>query len=131
MNTPEPTVYVVDDDENVRNSLSQLAEAVGLNVKTFPSAQKLLDSDDYSYPGCLVLDIRMPGMSGLELQRELKDLSSNIPIIFITGHGDIGIASEAFKNGAIDFIEKPFRDQVLLEAVNRAIKSSMEIQLIK
>ena len=98
----EPTVYVVDDDENVRKSLAQLIEAIGYNVELFSSGQELLDSYDSTKPGCLVLDIRMPGMSGLGLQEKLAKYRDILPIIFITGHGDVATATEAFKGGAAD-----------------------------
>ncbi len=122
----EPNVYVVDDDESVRNSLGQLIEAVGYSMESFHSAQAFLDSYDPSRPGCLVLDIRMPGMSGLALQDKLAKYRDILPIIFITGHGDVSTATEAFKGGAVDFIEKPFNDQKLLDAINKAIETSLK-----
>jgi FixJ family two-component response regulator len=122
----EPTVSVVDDDENICESLGRLIKAVGFKVKIFPSAQRFLDSDDFSEPGCLVLDVRMPGMSGLGLQNKLAKHRVCLPIIFITGHGDVATATEAFKNGAMDFIEKPFSDQILLDSINKAIEISLQ-----
>ncbi len=122
----EPVVFIVDDDDQVRKSLGQLIEAVGFNVSTFASGQEFLDSFDFSCPGCLVLDVRMPGISGLRLQDKLAENRNRLPIIFITGHGDVSTATEAFKGGAVDFIEKPFSDQKLLDSINKAIETSME-----
>lgn len=122
----ESTVYIVDDDENVRNSLAQLFEAVGYNFEIFSSSQDFLDSYDSTKPGCLVLDIRMPGMSGLGLQEKLAKYRDTLPIIFITGHGDVTTAVEAFKGGATDFIEKPFNDQKLLDSIDKSIETSLK-----
>ena len=127
MSKPEPTVFIVDDDEVICDGISQLVETVGLNAKTFTSAQEFLGFYDPACSGCLVLDIRMPGMSGLMLQNKLADYGNCLPIIFITGHGDVPTASEAFKGGAVDFIEKPFGDQALLDSVNKAIETSLNI----
>ncbi|MGE0485931.1 MAG: response regulator transcription factor [Gammaproteobacteria bacterium] len=117
-----PTVFVIDDDAAVRQSLSLLMRSMALTVETFESAQDFLDRADPARPGCLVLDIRMPGMSGLELQDELSRLGFITPVIFVTGHGDVAMAVRAMKTGAVDFIEKPFSDQVLLERVNQALE---------
>ena len=117
----EPTVFVIDDDAAVRQSLSLLLKSMALAAETFESAQDFLDRADPRRPGCLVLDIRMPGMSGLELQVELERRGFSLPVIFITGHGDVSMAVRAMKSGALDFIEKPFSDQVLLERVNQAL----------
>ena len=117
----EPTVFVVDDDEAVRNGISQLIESVNLKVETFESAQQFLDSYDPVRPGCLLLDVRMPGMSGLKLQEKLVENNISIPIIFITGHGNVPMAAEAFKAGAVDFLEKPVGDQALLDRIQNAI----------
>lgn len=117
-----PTVFVVDDDAAVRQSLVLLIRSMALPVAAFESAQDFLARGDPGHPGCLVLDIRMPGMSGLELQDELARCAFSLPIIFITGHGDVAMAVRAMKNGAVDFIEKPFSDQVLLERINRALE---------
>lgn len=122
----ESTVYIVDDDENVRKSLAQLFEAVGYNFEIFSSSQDFLDSYDSTKPGCLVLDIRMPGMSGLGLQEKLAKYRDTLPIIFITGHGDVTTAIEAFKGGATDFIEKPFNDQKLLDSIDKSIETSLK-----
>ena len=122
MNNSEPIVFVVDDDDAVRDSLSMLIEAVGLKVRTYGNAQDFLDAYDPGQGGCLVLDVRMPGMSGLELQSKLVAKGITIPVIIITGHGDVYMAVEAMKAGVIDFVEKPFRDQVLLDSIPRAIE---------
>jgi two-component system, LuxR family, response regulator FixJ len=114
-------VMVVDDDAGVRNAMRALLKSVGLQSQLHASAQEFLDSYDASQPGCLVLDIRMPGMSGLELQQELNLRGATIPVIFMTGHGDIPMAVEAMQHGAFDFLQKPFRDQDLLDRIQRAI----------
>lgn len=117
----EQTVFVVDDDQAVARSLRWLFESVKLKVETFSSAQSFLDGYDSSKPGCLVLDVRMPGMSGLDLQERLAAQRIYLPIIFITGHGDVQMAVRAVKSGAFDFVEKPFNDQDLLERIHKAI----------
>jgi len=119
---PETTVFIVDDDQQVRDALELLMESVGLNVATFESAQVFLDAFDPDIPGCVITDIRMPGISGLELQRKLKEQKLHPPVIIITGHGDIPMAVDAMQEGALDFIEKPFNDQRLLDSVHRAIE---------
>ncbi len=121
MGRDEPLVYVVDDDEAVRDSLTLLLKAVGLASQTFSSAAQFLHSHDPEQHGCLVADIRMPGLSGLDLQDELNRRGAHIPLIFITGHGDVPMAVDAMKSGALDFIEKPFRDQDLLDRVQQAL----------
>ena len=121
MSRDEPLVYVVDDDEAVRDSLTLLLKAVGLTGQTFSSAAEFLNHYDPEQHGCLVADIRMPGMSGLDLQDELNRRGAKIPLIFITGHGDVPMAVDAMKSGALDFIEKPFRDQDLLDRVQQAL----------
>jgi len=118
------TVYVVDDDEAVRESLSYLISSVDLQVKTFASATDFLDIYEHGLTGCLVVDVRMPGMSGLELQRQLSDRSINLPVIIITGHGDVDMAVRAMKSGAFDFIQKPFNDQVLLDLIQAALEKN-------
>ena len=118
---PSATVFIVDDDEAVRNSLRLLVKSVGLTASTFQSAQEFLDNYDPAQPGCLVLDVRMPGMSGLELQQHLNTRGAVIPVLFITGHGDIPMAVEAMQQGAFDFLQKPFRDQNLIDRVRRAL----------
>jgi FixJ family two-component response regulator len=116
-----PTVFVVDDDVSIQEALGNLFRSVGLNVKTFGTAQEFLQSGRPEGPGCLVLDVRLPGVSGLELQRQLVEANIQIPIIFITGHGDIQMSVRAIKAGAVEFLTKPFRDQDLLDAVQQAI----------
>ena len=119
---PQPTVFVVDDDEAVRASLRLLLKSVGLPAVAHSSAQEFLASYEPRHPGCVVLDVRMPGMSGLELQQILNVRGATIPVIFITGHGDIPMAVEAMQHGAFDFLQKPFRDQDLLDRVQRALE---------
>jgi FixJ family two-component response regulator len=116
-----PTVFVVDDDDAVRDALALLLRSVGLRAETFRSATDFLAAHDPARPGCLLLDIRMPGMSGLDLQRELIAHGSIVPVIFITGHGDVTMAVRALQDGAVDFVQKPFRDQDLLDRVQNAI----------
>ena len=122
----EPTVFVVDDDRAVRESLRWLVESVGLAVRTYGSAQDFLDAYDPRHPGCLVLDVRMPGASGIELQEQLRETGFDIPIIVITGHADVATAVRAMKAGAVDFIEKPFSDQLLLDHIHRSIEQDLE-----
>jgi FixJ family two-component response regulator len=121
MSDSNPTVFVVDDDEPVRDAIAMLLDTVDISHETYASAQAFLSGYDEPRKGCLVLDIRMPGMSGLELQEHLIARSDPLPIIFITGHGDIPMAVEAMKKGAIDFIRKPFRDQELLDRIQEAL----------
>ena len=116
-----PTVFVVDDDEAVRGSLRLLLKSVGLAATTLPTAQEFLAKYAPEQPGCLVLDVRMPGMSGLELQEQLNIRGAIIPVIFITGHGDIPMAVDAMQQGAFDFLQKPFRDQDLIDRIQRAL----------
>ena len=120
------TVFVVDDDDAVRTSLRLLLKSVGLPVETYASAQEFLDAFDAERAGCLVLDIRMPGISGLELQQKLNELHAIVPIVFITGHGDVPMAVEAMQHGAVDFIQKPFRDQDLIDRINQALEKDRE-----
>ena len=115
-------VYVVDDDDSVRDAIGMLLDSVDLAYESFASATDFLAFYQQSYGGCLVLDIRMPGMSGLELQSQLLSSNRTIPIIFITGHGDIPMAVDAMRRGAIDFIRKPFRDQELLDRISEALR---------
>ena len=119
---PEATVYVVDDDKAVRESLQRLMESVGVVVETYPSAQAFLDGYDRARPGCLVLDIRMPGMSGLELQEKLADEGIGLPVIIISAHGNVEKAVRAMKAGAVDFIKKPYKGQLLLERIRQALE---------
>jgi len=116
-----PFVFVVDDDPSIRKSLNLLLSSAGYGVKTFDSAKEFLESErDSPGPACLVLDVKMPGLSGLDLQKELKSRNYDLPIIFITGHGDIPMSVQAMKKGAVDFLPKPFDDGELLGAVNEA-----------
>jgi two-component system response regulator FixJ len=121
-----PLVYLVDDDPAVRDSLSLLLRSVGLGSAVFPSALAFLEAYDPDRHACLVADIRMPGLSGLELQQRLNERGAKIPIIFITGHGDVPMAVNAMKSGAMDFIQKPFRDQELLDRINTALQQDRE-----
>ena len=122
MNPGLPIVFIVDDDEAVRNSLRLLVKSVGLSATALVSAQEFLASYDPLQPGCLVLDVRMPGMSGLELQQQLNLRGAVIPVIFITGHGDVPMAVAAMQQGAFDFLQKPFRDQDLMDRIQRALE---------
>ena len=115
-------VFVIDDDESIRESLKSLMRSVGLGVETFASAQEFLQSTRPDVPACLILDVRMPGLSGLDLQRDLVERNIHIPIIFITGHGDIPMSVRAMKAGAVEFLTKPFRDQDLLDAIQQALE---------
>src|SRR6202008_2862863 len=122
MHQQASTVFVVDDDEGVRNSLRFLLKSVGLAAHAVGSASEFLDTYGPSQPGCLVRDVRMPGMSGLELEGQLNLRGAVIPVIFITGHGDIPMAVEAMQQGAFDFLQKPFRDQDLIDRIQRALE---------
>ena len=122
----EGTVYVVDDDPAVCRALTRLLEQVNLPVRVFHSAQDFLDEFDDESPGCILLDVRMPGMSGLELQRELAERALDPPIIIITGHGDVPMAVDAMRQGALDFMEKPFKPQQLLDRVHEALTQAVE-----
>ena len=119
---PLPTVFVVDDDAAVRDAMQWLIESVGLSVRVFPSAPEFLDAYDTRMPGCLLLDMRMPGMSGLALQQQLVERGINLPVIVITGHGDVQMAVQAMKLGAVEFIEKPFSDDLLLDRIQQAVQ---------
>ena len=116
-----PIIYLVDDDEAVRDALGMLLKSIGLEHETFASALDFLQSYDARRHSCLVADIRMPGLSGLELQQRLNEQRSEIPIIFITGHGDVPMAVTAMKSGAVDFLQKPFRDQDLIDRIHKAL----------
>jgi FixJ family two-component response regulator len=118
---PDPIVFVVDDDASLREALSALIRSVGSTVKSFHSAQNFLENKMPDVPCCLVLDVRLPGLSGLDFQAELTKAGVNMPIIFITGHGDIPMSVRAMKAGAVEFLTKPFRDQDLLDAIGIAI----------
>jgi len=116
-----PTVFIIDDDSGVRESIQDLVESVGLHAESFASAQEFLSTERRGGPSCLVLDVRLPGISGLDLQHELKRAGVKIPIIFITGHADIPMTVTAMKSGAVEFLTKPFRDQDLLDVIQRAL----------
>lgn len=122
----EPLVHIVDDDVAMRSSLAYLAESVGWLTVEYASAEDFLARAERHRPGCLVLDVRMPTMSGLELQQAMSEIGWALPVVFITGHGDVSMAVQAMKCGAADFIEKPFKDQVLLDAIARAVRQSVE-----
>jgi FixJ family two-component response regulator len=118
-----PTVFVIDDDQDMRDALGNLFRSVGHDVKLFGSTAEFLQDNSSDVPGCLVLDVRLPGMSGLDFQNKLASANASIPIIFMTGHGDIPMSVRAMKAGAVDFLTKPFRDQDMLDAVTRAIEA--------
>lgn len=124
MTLPEPTVYIVDDDTAVRDSLAWLVSSVKLPVKAFASADEFLGALDPAPVGCVLIDVRMPGTSGLQLQEILKDRAENLAVIIVTGHADVPMAIRAMKAGAVDFVEKPFNDQQVLELVSMAIEKS-------
>jgi FixJ family two-component response regulator len=123
-----PVVFVVDDDSSVRDSLRRLISGAGLRVETFSGAQEFMRARRPDVPGCLVLDVRLPGLSGLDLQRELADTDASLPIIFLTGHGDIPMSVRAMKAGAVEFLTKPFRPQQLLEAIRGAIERDRAVR---
>src|ERR1700758_2634542 len=121
MNSPAPaTVFIIDDDEGVRRSIEDLLNSVGLNAQCYSTAEEFLRSKRPEGPSCLILDVRLPGISGLEFQRELSSTGVTLPIIFITGYGDIPMTVKAIKSGAVEFLTKPFRDQDLLNAIQQA-----------
>lgn len=128
MSESKPTVFIVDDDLGVLDSLKFLMRSVDLPAEIYRSAHEFLDAFDPQRPGCLVLDVRMPEMSGLELQERLESMGSVLPIIFITAHGDIPMAVQAVKAGAVDFVQKPFRDQDLIDKVQVALKQDAELR---
>jgi FixJ family two-component response regulator len=123
---PQPTVYIVDDDPAINQTIKELVELIGLNALIYTSARTFLEEYERNGPGCLVLDVRMPGMSGLELQRKLADSDGQFPVIIITGHADVPMAVDAMKLGALDFLEKPFRTQELCESIQRAVHTDVE-----
>jgi two-component system, LuxR family, response regulator FixJ len=126
MKDKSATVFVVDDDSGVRSSIRMLLKSVGIPATPMASAQEFLDAFDPAQPGCLVLDIRMPGMSGLELQQQLNLRGAILPVLFITGHGDVPMAVEAMQQGAFDFLQKPFRDQDLIDRIQKALARDQE-----
>jgi len=121
-------VFVIDDDESIREALKSLIRSVGLGVETFASARDFLQSSRPDVPSCLILDVRIPGLSGLDLQRDLAEANIHIPIIFITGHGDIPMSVRAMKAGAVEFLTKPFRDQDLLDAIQQALERDRQVR---
>jgi FixJ family two-component response regulator len=131
MREEHPTVFVVDDDSSMRDALRNLFRSVGLNVETFGVAQEFLSRERSKGPGCLVLDIRLPGLSGLDLQRQLADANIQIPVVFITAHGDIQMSVRAMKAGAVEFLTKPFRDQDLLDAVQQAVDRDRATRILQ
>ena len=122
MKHADPIVFVIDDDASFRRSTERLIQSMGFQVKTFPAAAEFLSTGRTDVPSCMVLDVRLPGLSGLDLQQELGKAGVEIPIIFITGHGDIAMSVQAMKAGALEFLTKPFREQDLLDAIQEAIK---------
>ena len=126
MSEKNTIIFIVDDDEAIRDSLAVLLKTVDLNTATFSSGDEFLEAYDPGWEGCILLDIRMPGTSGMEVQKRLAESGCSIPIIFITGHGDIPMAVEAMHIGAFDFIQKPFRDQDLLDRIDQALTTSDE-----
>jgi FixJ family two-component response regulator len=122
VNVEEPMVFAIDDDASMREALARLFRSIGMRAQIFASAQDFLKFKRPNAPACLVLDVRLPGLSGLDLQSELAATDLAIPIIFITGHGDIPMSVQAMKAGAVEFLTKPFRDQVLLDAIRQAIR---------
>jgi two-component system, LuxR family, response regulator FixJ len=127
MTIPEPTVFVVDDDAAICNALQWLIESVNLNVETYTSGHEFLETYVPGRPGCVVLDVRMPEMSGLDVQRELEARSIDLPVIILTGYGDMQTAIRAFKSGAVDFVQKPFNNQNLLDSIQRAVRKNVEV----
>jgi RNA polymerase sigma factor (sigma-70 family) len=121
----EQTVFVVDDDAAVRDSIKELVESVGLQAEGYDSALAFLDAFESQRPGCLVLDVRMAEMSGLVLQERLNELEASIPVILLTGHGDVPMAVQAMRSGAVDFIQKPYREQALLDSINAALATDV------
>jgi RNA polymerase sigma factor (sigma-70 family) len=124
-NMQAQTVFVVDDDEAVRDSIQELVESVGLQAEGYDSALAFLDAFESQRPGCLVLDVRMAEMSGLVLQERLNELKASIPVILLTGHGDVPMAVQAMRSGAVDFIQKPYREQALLDSINAALATDV------
>jgi two-component system, LuxR family, response regulator FixJ len=124
--TAKPTVYIVDDDQSIRHAMEFLMRSVGMDYAIFHSGDDFLSRYSNEFAGCLLLDIRMPGLGGLEIQEKLNEMGSTLPIIFITGHGDVPMAVEAMQKGAVDFIQKPFRDQELLDRIGTAMQADRE-----
>jgi FixJ family two-component response regulator len=127
MTNAAPLVFVVDDDASIRTALSRLVRSAGLGVETFASAQQFLRYERPATPACLVLDVQLPGLDGLELQHQLNEENAALPIVFITGHGDIPMSVRAMKAGAVDFLSKPFQDHALLDAIQQAIAKGRQV----
>jgi FixJ family two-component response regulator len=123
-----PTVFIVDDDRGMRQAIQDLVESVGLRAESFATGEEFLNTKHIGRPGCLVLDVRLPQMSGLDFQRRLTDIDMRIPIVFITAHGDIPMSVRALKSGAVEFLTKPFRDQDLLDAIQQALQRDRTAQ---
>jgi len=123
-----PTVFIVDDDDLVRTAIQGMLKSVGLHAQTFGTTQEFLRSQRSGRPSCLILDVRLPGMNGLDFQRQLADAGIRIPVIFITGHGDIPMTVKAMKSGAVEFLTKPFRDQELLDAIYQALERDRQVR---
>jgi len=123
-----PTVFIIDDDRGMRQAVQDLVESVGLRAESFATGQEFLDKRRTSDPSCLVLDVRLPQMSGLDFQQRLTEIGMQIPIIFITAHGDIPMSVRALKSGAVEFLTKPFRDQDLLDAIQQALQRDRVVQ---
>jgi FixJ family two-component response regulator len=126
----DPTVFVVDDDDAVLDSIAELVRSVGLRATTFRSARAFMESLSHDQPGCLVLDVRMAHTSGPALQDELNAIGARIPIVFISGHGDIAVAIKTIKAGAVDFVQKPYREQQLLDSINEALRRDTEARQV-
>ena len=129
MTSLDPIVFIVDDEPAIRNSLRSLCQSVGLHARTSPSAADFLEHYDENQPGCIIIDVRLSGMGGLELQQELAERGSTLPVIMLTGHGDVPMAVRATKAGAQDFLEKPFRAQDILDAIHRALRQNSEVRV--
>jgi RNA polymerase sigma factor (sigma-70 family) len=127
MSTPQGTVFVVDDDPSMRKALARLCQSAGFRAKTFATAREFLDAGAPESPGCLVLDVRMPGLSGLDLQAELASRHIQTPVVFITGHGDIPMSVRAMKAGAVDFLTKPFHNKDLLAVIKNAVSKDVRL----
>jgi FixJ family two-component response regulator len=123
-----PTVFIIDDDRGMRQAIQDLVESVGLRAESFATGEEFLNTKHIGHPSCLVLDVRLPQMSGLDFQRRLTDIDMRIPIIFITAHGDIPMSVRALKSGAVEFLTKPFRDQDLLDAIQQALQRDRTAQ---
>jgi FixJ family two-component response regulator len=123
-----PTVFIVDDDRSMRRAVQDLVESVGLRAESFPTGEEFLSRSRTTRPSCLVLDVRLPRMSGLDFQKRLTEIGMHIPIIFITAHGDVPMSVRALKSGAVEFLTKPFRNQDLLDAIQQALQRDREVQ---